>query len=152
MVYQSGHTSQLLKKTFGAVTSVGITNAGTGYDAASPPVLTISGGGGTGATASVTVNGSVSEITVTSGGSGYKSSPLVSIVGGGGSGAAATAIITKGVVSRILINSGGTGYTSQPQITIVGGGGTGAECNCICSWSYSSSHRGIRRSILHLYT
>ena len=50
------------KKTFGAVTSVGITNAGTGYDAASPPVLTISGGGGTGATASVTVNGSVSEI------------------------------------------------------------------------------------------
>jgi len=115
------------KKTFGAVTSVGITNAGTGYDAASPPVLTISGGGGTGATASVTVNGSVSEITVTSGGSGYKSSPLVSIVGGGGSGAAATAIITKGVVSRILINSGGTGYTSQPQITIVGGGGTGAS-------------------------
>ena len=115
------------KKTFGAVTSVGITNAGTGYDAASPPVLTISGGGGTGATASVTVNGSVSEITVTAGGSGYKSSPLVSIVGGGGSGAAATAIITKGVVSRILINSGGTGYTSQPQITIVGGGGTGAS-------------------------
>ena len=89
--------------------------------------MTISGGGGTGATASVTVNGSVSEITVTAGGSGYKSSPLVSIVGGGGSGAAATAIITKGVVSRILINSGGTGYTSQPQITIVGGGGTGAS-------------------------
>ena len=114
------------KKTFGAVTSVSITNAGQDYDAASPPVLTISGGGGTGATASVTVNGSVSEITVTGGGSGYTSSPLVSIVGGGGSGAAATAIITKGVVSRVLINSGGTGYTSQPQITIVGGGGTGA--------------------------
>jgi len=115
------------KKTFGAVTSVGITNAGKDYDAASPPVLTISGGGGTGATASVTVNGSVSEITVTAGGSGFTSSPLVSIVGGGGSGASATAIITKGVVSRILINSGGTGYTSQPSITIVGGGGTGAQ-------------------------
>ena len=114
------------KKTFGAVTSVGITNAGSGYDAASPPVLTISGGGGTGATAAVVVNGSVSEITVTTGGTGFTSSPLVSIVGGGGSGAAATAIITKGVVSRILINSGGTGYTSQPQITIVGGGGSGA--------------------------
>ena len=115
------------KKTFGAVTSVGITNAGKDYDAASPPVLTISGGGGTGATASVTVNGSVSEITVTAGGSGFTSSPLVSIVGGGGSGASATAIITKGVVSRILINSGGSGYTSQPSITIVGGGGTGAQ-------------------------
>ena len=117
------------KKTFGAITSVSITNAGQDYDAASPPVLTISGGGGTGATASVTVNGSVSEITVSAGGSGYTSSPLVSIVGGGGSGAAATAIITKGVVSRILINSGGTGYTSQPQITIVGGGGTGAAAS-----------------------
>ena len=115
-----------LKKTFGAVTSVAITNAGKEYDAASPPVLTISGGGGTGATAAVIVNGSVNEITVSAGGSGFTSSPLVSIVGGGGSGASATAIITKGVVSRILINSGGTGYTSQPSITIVGGGGTGA--------------------------
>ena len=113
-------------KTFGAITNIAITNAGQGYDAASPPVITISGGGGTGATANVVVNGSISEITVTAGGSGYTSSPLVSIVGGGGSGAAATAIITKGAVSRILINSGGTGYTSQPSITIVGGGGTGA--------------------------
>ena len=114
------------KKTFGAVTSISITNAGKEYDAASPPVISITGGGGSGASASVVVNGSISEVTVTAGGSGYTSSPLVSIVGGGGSGAAATAIITKGVVSRILINSGGTGYTSQPAITIVGGGGTGA--------------------------
>ena len=113
-------------KTFGAVTSVTINNAGKGYDAASPPAITFEGGSGTGAQASVTVNGSVSEITVTAGGSGYTSSPLVSIVGGGGAGASATAIITKGVVSRILINDGGTGYTSQPSITIVGGGGTGA--------------------------
>ena len=114
------------KKTFGAVTDVAITNAGKDYDAASPPAITISGGGGSGATASVVVNGSLSEIVVTDGGSGYTSSPLISIVGGGGSGAAATAIITKGVVSRVLINDGGTGYTSQPSITIVGGGGTGA--------------------------
>ena len=113
-------------KTFGAVTDVSITNAGSGYDAASPPAITMTGGGGEGATASVIVNGSLSEITVTAGGSGFTSSPLVSIVGGGGSGAAATAIITKGSVSRILINSGGSGYTSQPLITIVGGEGAGA--------------------------
>lgn len=114
-------------KIFGAVTSIAINNAGNGYDAAFPPAITISGGGGTGAAATATVNGSISEVTVTVGGSGYTSSPLVSIVGGGGSGASATAIITKGVVSSILVNSGGTGYTSQPSITVVGGGGSGAE-------------------------
>ena len=111
-----------LTKTFGPVTSIDITNAGQDYDAASPPTITVSGGGGSGATASVVVDGSITSIQVDNG-TGYTSSPLVSIVGGGGSGAAATAIITKGVVSRILMNSGGTGYTSQPSITIVGGGG-----------------------------
>ena len=115
-----------LSKTFGPITSITISNPGIDYDAASPPTATISGGGGSGATAEVVVNGSVSSISVDSGGSGYTSSPLVSIVGGGGSGASATAIITKGSVSNILITSGGTGYTSQPEITIVGGEGTGA--------------------------
>ena len=115
-----------LAKTFGPVTSISINNAGQNYDAASPPNISINNGGGTGASASVVVNGSVTSIEVESGGSGYTSSPLVSIVGGGGSGASATAIITKGVVSNILITDGGTGYTSQPTITVVGGEGTGA--------------------------
>ena len=113
-------------KTFGPVTSINITNAGFDYDASNPPNIEITGGGGTGATGTVTVNGSITEIVVNDGGSGYTSSPLVSIVGGGGSGAAATAIVTKGVVSNILMNTNGTGYTSQPSITIVGGGGSGA--------------------------
>ena len=115
-----------ITKTFGPVTSINIDNAGSGYDSASPPNITISGGGGTGAAGTVTVNGSITEIIVNDGGSGYTSSPLVSIVGGGGSGAAATAVVTRGVVSSILMNTNGTGYTSQPTITIVGGGGTGA--------------------------
>ena len=113
-------------KTFGPITSIGIDNAGILYDSANPPKLTLSSSTGTGATAEVVVNGSVINIEVETGGSGYTSSPLVSIVGGGGSGASATAIITKGSVSNILITDGGTGYTSQPQITIVGGSGTGA--------------------------
>ena len=115
-----------ITKTFGPVTSINIDNAGSGYDSASPPNITISGGGGTGAAGTVTVNGSITEIIVNDGGSGYTSSPLVSIVGGGGSGAAATAVVTRGVVSSILMNTNGTGYTSQPTITIVGGGGSGA--------------------------
>ena len=113
-------------KLFGAVTDVSIVNPGQGYDASSPPVLTITNGGGTGATGYVVVDGSVTEIEVLNEGSGYTSSPLVSIVGGGGEGASATAVVTKGKVTQILVNSGGTGFTSRPDITIVGGGGTGA--------------------------
>ena len=127
------------RKTFGPVTSIDIINPGKDYDASSPPNITISGGGGGGATGSVVVNGSITEIVVDNGGSGYTSSPLVSVVGGGGSGAAATAIVTKGVVSRILMNNGGSGYTSQPLISIVGGGGSGATA--------TASVRGPIRSI-----
>jgi len=115
-----------ISKTFGSLTSIDVVNVGQGYDAAFPPSISVVGGGGTGAVASVVVNGSISSIDVNEGGSGYTESPLVSIVGGNGSGATATAIITKGVVSRILINDGGVDYTSQPLISIVGGGGTGA--------------------------
>jgi len=113
-------------KTYGQITSISILDKGENYDAASPPQLTFSGGYGSGAAAEVVVDGSITEIEVTSGGSGYKTSPLVSIVGGGGSGASATAIITRGVVSKILVNNGGSGYTSKPQISIVGGSGSGA--------------------------
>ena len=114
------------KKIFGEVTKINIIKQGDSYDAASPPSLTISNGGGTGATGSVIIDGSLTAINITATGSGYTSPPLVSIVGGGGSGASATAVVTNGQVSRVLINSGGTGYTSRPEITIVGGGGTGA--------------------------
>ena len=114
-------------RVFGPITSIDILNAGQNYDAASPPNITISANEGTGAQASVVVNGSIDSIEVIEGGSGYTTSPLVSIVGGGGSGASATAIVTRGSVSRILINDGGTGYTSRPEINIVGGAGSGAE-------------------------
>ena len=118
-----------VKKTFGAVTSISITDSGSNYDAERPPTITIAGGGGSDASAAVVVDGSLTEIEVLTGGSDYTTSPLVSIVGGGGSGASATAIVTRGSVSRILVNNGGTGYTSKPSITIVGGGGTGATGN-----------------------
>ncbi len=114
------------KKIFGQVTRINIVKQGDAYDAASPPSLTIGGGGGVGATGSVIIDGSLTTINIVEGGSNYTSPPLVSIVGGGGSGAAAEAVVTNGSVSRILINSGGTGYTSRPEITIVGGNGSGA--------------------------
>jgi len=114
------------KFPFGPLTSIAIVEPGKDYDAVIPPVLTVSGGGGSGATARVIVNGSISDVEVLTQGSGYTTSPLVSISGGGGEGATATAVITNGRVSRILVNTGGTGFTAEPIINISGGGGSGA--------------------------
>jgi len=114
------------KVKFGGVTSIDIANAGTGYDAANKPLIEITGGEGSGASADVTVNGSLFSVDVTNGGTGYTTQPLVSIVGGGGFGATATAVITNGVVSKILVETPGEGYTSSPTVSISGGNGTGA--------------------------
>ncbi len=115
-----------LSVIYGGITDIDIISPGENYDAANPPILTIRGGGGSGAEAEVTVNGSIFAFEVTNGGSNYKEEPLVSIVGGGGSGATARAIITNGVVSQILVESPGEGYTSEPIISISGGEGFGA--------------------------
>lgn len=124
--YKSEKTYQ-----FGPITSINVTNAGKLYDAAVPPILSFSGGGGSGAEAEVIVDGAVVDIEVLTGGSGYVSSPLVSIYGSDGIGASATAIITNGVVSRVLVNTTGSGYISEPIVTITGGGGTGATAKAV---------------------
>ena len=64
-----------------AVSDITITDGGAHYKVATPPSVTISGGGGTGATANATVSstGIVNGITITDGGSGYTSAPTVTI-------------------------------------------------------------------------
>ena len=68
-----------------------------------------------------------SDITITSGGTGYQFgstnfslTPAVSITGGGGSGATAAATLSGDTVASITITNGGSGYTSAPTITIAG--------------------------------
>ena len=55
------------KIKFGGLTGITIDNPGQGYDAANPPIIEINGGGGSGAKASVVVNGALSEIEVSNG-------------------------------------------------------------------------------------
>ena len=76
-----------------------------------PPTVTLTGGGGTGATAVATVvAGVVTAITPTNGGTGYTSAPAVAIVGLDGTGAAATAAVTGGAVTGFTVTNGGSGY------------------------------------------
>ena len=71
------------------------------------------------ATAVATVTaGSVTGITVTSGGSGYTSEPSVTLSGGGGSGATAKAILSGDKVALILVLTAGTGYTGSPTVVV----------------------------------
>ena len=104
------------------------------------PSVTISGGGGTGATAVATINasGRVENITVTATGSGYISAPTVTIDPVGsvalgsvaqGSTAAATAaagnVDNGALTGTVTIDDGGSGYSAPPLVTVSGGGGTG---------------------------
>lgn len=71
-----------------------VTDGGSGYSATNLPEITITGGGGSGATARATVSGGkITAITITDRGAFYTSAPTVTITGGG-TGATATAEIT----------------------------------------------------------
>ena len=99
-----------------------MTNAGTGYTVV--PTITISGGGGVGASATCFIekiqNGVIS-FTMTNVGSGYKNKPLITITGPVGSGVTVVGIASLGTnnqVSAIRISNSGIGYTEPPFITI----------------------------------
>ena len=64
-----------------AVSSFTITDGGEYYNSALPPTVTITGGGGSGATGTAVVSaaGIVTGVTVSAGGSGYTSAPSVTI-------------------------------------------------------------------------
>ena len=158
--------------------SVVVTGMGTGYNSATPPIITIAApNAGTTATAIPNIDdatGTLRSITITNAGDGYTSNPVVTITGGTGSGASAVAVnnrfssglvassiqksgaatITGGINIRSqqsvgalasssglgvgytsapsigfplpfgyqnLVTSGGSGYTSLPTITVSGG-------------------------------
>lgn len=69
----------------------------------------------------------ITEITLTDGGSGYKTAPSVTITDSTGTGATATASIGTSSISSIQIVNGGSGYTSSPIISFNGGGGAGVQ-------------------------
>lgn len=75
-----------------------------------------------------TFNNAVTNIVVTSGGSGYTTPPTVTLLGGGFTTAATvgTVTIVGGVITNIKVANPGSGYTTAPTVIINGGSGTGA--------------------------
>jgi hypothetical protein len=90
---------------------------GSGYT--DTPTITLSGGGGTGATASARLtNDWIDNILVDQGGSGYTSTPSVTISGSGG--ASAVAIVSGGTVIDIRLTPSGTLTALNQAVTIFG--------------------------------
>lgn len=111
----------------GAISSVAVTAAGTGYDGAvSWRVSAAAPAGGSGATATASIGVSVASISLTNAGTGYTSAPTVSFSGGGGSGAAAVAALTPTSLASLTLTSAGSGYSSAPTLSIALGAGVGA--------------------------
>jgi hypothetical protein len=121
----------LASGTSGTVQSVSVTTSGTGYT--SPPTVSFTGGGGSGAAATaLLIPTSVASFTVVNGGSGYTSAPTVTLVGGGGVGATATATVgASGTVTAVTVVDPGGEYTSLPSVVFSGGGGTGASATAV---------------------
>lgn len=95
------------------VASLTLISGGSGYDPMSPPAVTITGGGRTGASATANVGqGVISTLSISNGGSGYTDGNYtgVSITGGSGTGGTADVTITGGIVTNVIINNPGTGY------------------------------------------
>lgn len=94
------------------VTSITVTEGGSGYYGA--PYVEISGGGGSGATAFATVDldptsptyGKLLSITISNPGVGYTSTPTVALLGGGGSGAVLGTATTSVNTSGGLVKNG----------------------------------------------
>ncbi len=109
--------SVLFNSVSNVVNGIVIQSSGSGYEA--PPRATISGGGGSNASAQCILTTSfVSRYIVTSGGSNYNNSPAVNVNGGGGSGAYGTAIVSNGKVVSINPIAKGSGYTTTPSVSI----------------------------------
>lgn len=101
------------------VASATVTVQGNSYNPSVPPLLVISGGGGTGATATATVgSGGITAVTGITPGSGYNNGAytLVHVTGGSGTGALATVNVGSGLVTSITITTPGTGYQSSDSL------------------------------------
>jgi hypothetical protein len=117
----------------GVVSSIQITNGGSGFSPFGMPVCTLTGGGGTGATCEAypDMNGVIVGGAITNFGSGYTSAPTCTITRDYGGGATCTVTVTQGIA--VSLTSPGSGFTGLPACVLSGGGGTDGTCAALAT-------------------
>ena len=77
--------------------------------------------------------GTLKEVQLLTGGTGYTTAPTVTF--SGGSGATATATVSGGVVTAVTVTNAGSAnsFSTRPTVTLSGGGGSGATAQAIIS-------------------
>lgn len=116
--------------TSGGLSGAYITNGGQGYT--SRAYVQFTGGGGSGASASLAIqNGVITGAAIVSPGTGYTSLPTVAVIDPGipgsppipgGSGVVGGVTLAFGQITAIPVASGGSGYISPPTVQIIGDG------------------------------
>jgi hypothetical protein len=100
-----------------SVRMITLSNVGANYTSA--PAVSISGGGGSGATAKAFVSaGKLTRIKVLDEGSGYMTAPTVTLTGGGGTGGTAVALLSKRQTSQADLSAAQTGSMESFQEAI----------------------------------
>jgi fibronectin-binding autotransporter adhesin len=139
----------LIAPTGSGVTNTGLVVSGSGF--IDTPVIKVTGGGGTGATAVANLDGSgnLTGVTITNPGVGYTSAPSFAVVGGGGSGSVTgSAALATNTGGGVTFRGAGvttlTGTNSYSGATTISAGtvrlGTGATpANLVAGYSFDNT-------------
>jgi len=137
----------------GKITGVSLTDSGVGYGSSEiigdnrQPTFTLNRGSGA-LLEPVVINGTIVEVIVRSGGSGYNSPPKLNVLGDG-QGAELVPVIKNGAISSVFIANSGYNYTnSKTSIDIIpAGSGASFQAN-IKTWVINLFERYLQNGII----